>query len=111
MPAFISDDSASGDSAEEEPFDATLLEKFVSATDPVTLPVPTATTVDEVLNVIVALAAPSEPARVRIMFKKIGQGFHDWMSRGEQTRTNSVVSKPGMFLSQGSSPCPALEEA
>ncbi len=33
------------------------------------------------------------------------------VSRGEQTRTNSVVSKPGMFLSQGSSPCPALEEA
>ena len=33
------------------------------------------------------------------------------LSRGEQTRTNSVVSKPGMFLSQGSSPCPALEEA
>ncbi len=82
MPAFISDDSASGDSAEEEPFDATLLEKFVSATDPVTLPVPTATTVDEVLNVIVALAAPSEPARVRIMFKKIGQGFHDWTPKG-----------------------------
>src|ERR1035441_6287142 len=37
-----------------------------------------------------------------------------WLSRGEQTRTDSVVSKAGHFCATrcgGSSPRPALEEA